>query len=92
MGQRARVWSDRKVLQRLKNDFVVVALYVDDKKQLPESDWYVSDYDGKVKKTIGRQNADFQINRYKNNAQPFYVILDQEEQLLASPLVTVWDK
>jgi thiol:disulfide interchange protein DsbD len=82
----ARVWSDPKVLQRLKNDFVVVALYVDDKKQLPESDWYVSDYDGKVKKTIGRQNADFQINRYKNNAQPFYVILDHEEKLLARPL------
>ena len=82
----ARVWSDPKVLQRLKNDFVVVALYVDDKKQLPESDWYVSDYDGKTKKTIGKQNADFQITRYNNNAQPFYVILDQDENLLASPL------
>jgi thiol:disulfide interchange protein DsbD len=82
----ARVWSDPKVLHRLKNDFVVVALYVDDKKLLPESEWFVSDYDGKVKKTIGKQNADFQISRYNNNAQPFYVILDQEEQLLATPL------
>jgi thiol:disulfide interchange protein DsbD len=82
----ARVWSDPMVLQRLKNDFVVVALYVDDKMQLPESDWYVSDYDGKMKKTLGKQNADFQITRYNNNAQPFYVILDQNEQLLATPL------
>ena len=82
----ARVWSDPRVVSRLKNDFVVVALYVDDKKTLPESEWYTSDYDGKVKKTIGKQNADFQITRYQNNAQPFYIILDGSEQLLASPL------
>ena len=82
----ARVWSDPKVLRRLKNDFVMVALYVDDKTKLPESQWYTSSYDGKVKKTIGKQNADFQIIRYQNNAQPFYIILDQNEQLLATPL------
>ena len=63
----------------------MVALYVDDKTELPESEWYTSSYDGKVKKTIGRQNADFQITRYNNNAQPFYVILDDKENMLASP-------
>ncbi|MCA6416025.1 MAG: thioredoxin family protein [Cytophagales bacterium] len=57
----ARVWSDPQVLQRLKNDFVVVALYVDDKTKLPENEWYTSSYDKKVKKTIGKQNADLQI-------------------------------
>lgn len=81
----ARVWSDPQVLQRLKNDYVVVALYVDDKTELPESDWYTSKYDGKVKKTIGKQNADLQITNLNNNAQPFYVLLDNDEQVLVSP-------
>ncbi len=81
----ARVWSEPEVLKRLKNDFVMVALYVDEKTTLPESDWYVSEYDGKTKKTIGKQNADFQITRFNNNAQPFYVILDQNENLLTEP-------
>ncbi len=81
----ARVWSDPEVLRRLKNDFVVVALYVDDRMELPEQQWYTSDYDGKVKKTIGKQNADFQISKFNNNAQPFYVILNHQEQLLMDP-------
>ncbi|MGB3619350.1 MAG: cytochrome c biogenesis protein CcdA [Catalinimonas sp.] len=72
----ARVWSDPRVLQRLRNDFVVVALYVDDKTELPESDWYTSEYDDKVKKTIGKQNADWQISRFQNNAQPYYLLLN----------------
>jgi len=81
----ARVWSDPEVLRRLREDYVVVALYVDDKTKLPESEWYVSDYDGKVKKTIGKQNADFQITRFNNNAQPYYVLLNNQGQLLKSP-------
>lgn len=82
----ARVWSNPEVLRRLKTEFVVVALYVDEKTELPDSAWYTSSYDGKVKKTIGKQNADFQISRFKNNAQPYYIILDTEERLLAKPL------
>lgn len=81
----ARVWSDPQVLSRLKNDFVVVALYVDDKTELPESEWYTSSYDSKVKKTIGKQNSDLQIRRLNNNAQPFYVLIDNEENVLVSP-------
>ena len=72
----ASVWSDPKVLSLLKNDFVVVALYVDDKTELPKSEWVKSTYDGKMKKTIGKKYADFQITRYQVNAQPFYVLLD----------------
>lgn len=79
------VWSDPQVLARLKNDFVMVALYIDERLELPESDWYTSDYDEKVKKTLGKQNADFQITRFNNNAQPYYVILDHQENLLAPP-------
>ncbi len=81
----ANVWSDPQVLQRLNEDYVVVALYVDDKTQLPESDWYTSAYDNKVKKTIGKQNADLQINNLNNNAQPFYVLVGKDERVLVSP-------
>ncbi len=80
-----RVWSDPAVLQRLSEDFVLVALYVDDRTMLPEEQWFKSSYDGKTKKTIGQQNADFQITRFNNNAQPFYVILNQDENLLIEP-------
>lgn len=80
-----RVWSDPRVLDLLRDEFVLLALYVDDKTELPESDWYISSYDGKVKKTIGKQNADFQITSFNNNAQPFYLILDQNGQLLSDP-------
>ncbi|HQQ02907.1 MAG TPA: cytochrome c biogenesis protein CcdA [Bacteroidales bacterium] len=81
----ARVWSDPKVLQRLRNDFVIIALYVDDKTPLPEDEWVVSSYDGKVKKTIGKKYADFQISRFNVNAQPYYVILDTNGQPLIPP-------
>ncbi|HCW06036.1 MAG TPA: disulfide bond formation protein DsbD [Cytophagales bacterium] len=81
----ARVWSDPQVLQRMKNDFVVVALYVDDKTELPESEWYTSRYDSKLKKTIGKQNSDLQITNLNNNAQPFYVLLGEDEKVLVTP-------
>ncbi|HNP19590.1 MAG TPA: cytochrome c biogenesis protein CcdA [Fulvivirga sp.] len=81
----ARVWSDPKVLSRLKNDYIMVALYVDEKSDLPESEWYVSEYDGKTKKTIGKQNTDYQIRKFNNNAQPFYVLMDGDENVLIEP-------
>ncbi len=81
----ANVWSHPEVLQRLRNDYVVVALYVDEKETLPEADWYTSTYDNKVKKSIGQQNADFQITRFRNNAQPYYVLLNHDGELLQQP-------
>jgi thiol:disulfide interchange protein len=81
----ARVWSDPQVLKKLKEDFVVVALYVDDKTELPETEWYASKYDKKIKKTIGKQNADLQIANLNNNAQPFYVLVGNDERVLVSP-------
>lgn len=72
------VWADPRVLEMLKNDYVVVALYVDDKKTLPEEEWYVSEYDGKKKKTLGKKNADFQIKKFDSNAQPNYILLDSK--------------
>ncbi|MBR5643220.1 MAG: thioredoxin family protein [Salinivirgaceae bacterium] len=82
----ARVWADAEVLDRLRNDYIVVALYVDDKTVLPESEWVTSEYDGKVKKSIGKVNADFQISRFKINAQPYYCLLDTDGNLLADPM------
>ncbi len=82
----ANVWSDPKVLSHLRNDYVVVALYVDDKTELPKSDWITSTVDGKVKKTIGKKFADFQISRFQVNAQPYYVLLDPyTEDTLVTP-------
>ncbi len=81
----ANVWSDSRVLERLKRDFVIVALYVDDKSTMPESDWITSSYDQKVKKTIGKKYADFQISRFGVNAQPYYVIMGNDQKVLVKP-------
>jgi thiol:disulfide interchange protein DsbD len=57
----ARVWSDPQVLERLNEQFVVVALYVDDKNQLPENEWVKSAYDGKWKKSLGKKMPTFRF-------------------------------
>ncbi len=79
------VWANPRVLERLHNQYVVVALYVDDRTRLPEQEWVVSAYDGKSKQTIGQVNMDIQISRFNNNAQPFYVLLGHDGELLAQP-------
>lgn len=78
----ARVWSDPQVLDLLRNDFVVVALYSDDKKQLPESDWITTEH-GKVLKGMGKINA-YRVHKlFGINAQPYYMILGVDgEQLV----------
>jgi thiol:disulfide interchange protein len=81
----ANVWSDPKVLQRLRNNYVILALYVDDKFTLPESEWIKSSYDGKMKKTLGKKDADFQITKFGVNAQPFYVLMNQKGDVLVQP-------
>ncbi|WP_400193699.1 cytochrome c biogenesis protein CcdA [Hymenobacter sp. B81] len=82
----ASVWSDPRVLQRLRNDYIVVALYVDDKTELPAAEWYTSPRDQRVKKAIGEQNLDFEITRFQANAQPYYVLLSPEGQPLVEPV------
>lgn len=79
------VWSQPEVLKRLQNDFIVVALYVDDKTELPQTEWYSSTYDNQQKMSIGDQNADFQIVKYNNNAQPYYCLVDHDGKLLQKP-------
>jgi thiol:disulfide interchange protein len=84
----AKVWSDPEVLRRLRENFVIIALYVDDRTQLPENEWVVSSLDGKQKKTIGKINEDLEILRYKTNALPLYVITDYEGNPLNNPMPT----
>ena len=79
------VWSDPKVLEVLENDVVLISLYVDDKKELPENEQYVSEATGKKITTIGNKWSDLQIKTYKANAQPFYVIVDHEKEKLNEP-------
>ena len=81
----ANVWSDPAVLKMLKEDYIVTALYVDDKETLPENEWITSAYDGKVKKTIGAKFADMQIAKYNVNAQPYYVLLNPNGEMLVQP-------
>ncbi|MBQ2173063.1 MAG: thioredoxin family protein [Bacteroidales bacterium] len=80
----ARVWSDPKVLQRLRNDYVIVSLYVDDKTKLPESQW-VTTPSGKVLKDVGRVNSNLVLERFGVNSQPNYFLLDGEGSILAGP-------
>ena len=80
----ANVWSDPNVQKLLRDNYVIIALYVDDKKQLPESEW-VTTADGKVRKTLGKINASFQIERFGINAQPYYVLLDNTGKPLVTP-------
>jgi thiol:disulfide interchange protein len=84
----ARVWSDPGILQRLRENFVIIALYADDRTRLPENEWITSEVDGKVKKTIGKINEDIEISKYKTNALPLYVITDHEGNPLNNPMPT----
>ncbi|MDR3188164.1 MAG: thioredoxin fold domain-containing protein [Prevotellaceae bacterium] len=70
------VFANGEVQTLLKEKFVIAALYTDDKTPLAESEWYTSTFDGKVKKTIGQKNRDYQVTAYKVNSQPYFVILN----------------
>lgn len=80
----ARVWSDPQVLQKLREDFEIVALYTDDKVKLPESKW-ITTPEGKVLKDVGRVNSYIARTRFGVNAQPNYIILDANGNILAGP-------
>ena len=80
------VWSKPEILSLLKNELVLISLYVDDKRELPASEQYVSKETGKEIKTIGNKWSDFQITHYKANAQPYYIVLDSNENKLNEPV------
>ncbi|MBE16382.1 MAG: thiol:disulfide interchange protein [Cytophagaceae bacterium] len=81
-----RVWSDPKVLNLLSNQVILISLYADKIDELPESEQYISETTGKLIRTIGNKWSDFQIERYKVNAQPYYVLIDHDENNLNQPV------
>ena len=78
----SRVWSDPQVLDMLKNDFVIVALYTDDKQKLDKEDWVTDAETGKVYKDLGRVNSYIARTLWNVNAQPNYVILSPDGEIL----------
>ena len=78
----SRVWSDPKVLSMLKNDFIVVALYTDDKQKLDKEDYVTDAETGKVYKDLGRANSYTARTLWNVNAQPNYVLLSPEGEVL----------
>ena len=91
------VWSKPEILSLLKDKVVLVSLYVDDKRELPKDEQYVSKETGKEIITIGNKWSDYQITRYKNNAQPYYIILDSDgkditQQIGYTPDAAVYKK
>ncbi len=72
------VWSDERILTILKNQVVVISLYVDDKRALPKNKQLVSKTTGASIETIGDKWTDFMISKYKTNTQPLYVLTDLE--------------
>ncbi|WP_339687993.1 cytochrome c biogenesis protein CcdA [uncultured Nonlabens sp.] len=81
-----RVWSEPAILNMLKNDFVLISLYVDDKNKLPKEQQYISEVTGKKVRTIGDKWMEFQKNNYKVAAQPFYVIKDKYGNDIGLPI------
>lgn len=81
----ASVWSDKEVLKRLNNDYILISLYVDDKTDLPVSEQYISKFSQKEIKTIGNKWSDLQATRYGSNSQPYYVLLNNDGRLLTEP-------
>ncbi len=80
----ARVWSDPRVLAKLRDEFIIVALYVDDKTKLSESEWVYND-SGRALKDVGRVNSWIALKRFGVNSQPNYFILDSAGQTLRGP-------
>ncbi len=79
------VWSDPGVMSRLQNDFVLISLYVDDRKLLPEEQQGISESTGKKIKTVGNLWSDFQAKHYGTNSQPYYIVLNHNSLTPLNP-------
>lgn len=82
------VWAKPEILNILKNDVVIISLYVDEKETLKKEDQYISKTTGKSIETVGNKWSDFQITNYQANAQPLYVILDFNGNRLSTETAT----
>lgn len=88
------VWTKPEVYKLLQEKFIIVSLYVDDKKELPAAEQFTYTYkDGSTKaiKTVGDKWATFQTENFKNNSQPWYAVLNTNEELMTHPVGYVPD-
>jgi len=76
------VWSNPTALSMLKNDYILVSLYADDRTDLPVNEQYISKYSGDKIEDIGDKWKDLETGRYNTNALPFYVLLDNNENMI----------
>lgn len=83
------VWSDKKVLPVLRDKIVLISLYVDDKRDLPKEQQFISPTTGAEIETIGEKWTDFMISKYKTNTQPLYVLTDLEGNSLNTEKPTI---
>ncbi len=81
-----RVWSEPEVLELLKNEFVLVSLYLDEGEELPKDEQLQSATTGKRLRTVGNKWSNFQIERYGVNVQPYYAIIDPSGNDLVEPV------
>ncbi|MES2275650.1 MAG: thioredoxin family protein [Bacteroidota bacterium] len=81
----ADVLPSPEVLKRLKNDFVVVQLVIDDKTELSPAEQFISPLTGKKITALGEKWLDLEISKYNSNAQPYYVIINEKGEALVPP-------
>ena len=79
----AQVWSDPEVLKRIKNNFVLVSLYVDEPTKLPADEKY-KNANGENITTVGEKNLDYEITKFNINSQPLYMFMDADQNVLNS--------
>jgi thiol:disulfide interchange protein len=87
----ASVWPEAGVIERLRDDYVLIQLYVDDKTELAKEEQRISEYSGKKIETIGNKWSDFQAANYNTNSQPYYVLLDNEGHSLVPAIGANYD-
>lgn len=78
----AEVWDDPEVMRRIKEDFVLISLYVDESTELPENEQYTNK-EGDEITTLGQKNLDYEVSKFGFNAQPLYMFLDLEGNILS---------
>jgi thiol:disulfide interchange protein DsbD len=87
----ATIWPDKAVLPLIRDKYVLIQLYVDDKTDLPAIEQYTSSFSKRQVGNIGALNSDIQASKFNSNSQPDYVLLDDSGQLLVPPQGAVYD-
>lgn len=85
------VWSDPKIKNLLLNEVVLVSLYVDERTELPVEEQVYSEALGRKLRTVGNKWTAFEIEKYQNNAQPYYIIVDENLNNYNKPLGAVYN-